>query len=183
MATLTEVRLVDDVDGSAADETVQFGVDGRSYEIDLSSPNAARLREALATFVAAARKGPRADRAPARGGSRRAQSATNRAENHRIRDWARSAGFEVSDRGRIPAEGLNAYREHDTTQQLSDSGVVQGETADPAPVGESSGAAASDAEILEYVRSIGWKVGADRTEPTARERTKYEKDHAGEQGA
>ena len=48
MAQIREVRLVDDLDGEAADETVEFGIDGRNYEIDLSKENAGRLRDALA---------------------------------------------------------------------------------------------------------------------------------------
>ena len=36
----TIVSLVDDLDGSDADQTVTFGIDGRSYEIDLSAANA-----------------------------------------------------------------------------------------------------------------------------------------------
>ena len=53
MAQIREIRLVDDLDGEVADETVEFGVDGKNYEIDLSTANAKKLRDALAEFVAA----------------------------------------------------------------------------------------------------------------------------------
>src|SRR4051812_6696210 len=66
VAQIREVRLVDDIDGEAADETVEFGIDGKSYEIDLSKDNAGRLRDALADFVSAARRA---------GGRRRGSSA------------------------------------------------------------------------------------------------------------
>ena len=56
MATQTTVTLVDDLDGSEADEQIEFAVGGKSYEIDLSAVNSKRLREALAPFVAAARR-------------------------------------------------------------------------------------------------------------------------------
>jgi hypothetical protein len=66
MAQQVNVKFVDDLDGSDAAGTVSFGLDGRTYEIDLSDDNAAKLRDSLASFVAAARK---------RGGSRRSSRA------------------------------------------------------------------------------------------------------------
>ncbi|MBO0851506.1 MAG: Lsr2 family protein, partial [Pseudonocardia sp.] len=56
MAQKVTVSLIDDLDGNKADETVEFGLDGKSYEIDLSSGNAGKLRDALADYVAAARR-------------------------------------------------------------------------------------------------------------------------------
>ena len=56
MAQRVNIVLVDDIDGSDATETVSFGLDGTSYEIDLNDKNAAKLRDALArTSVTAAR--------------------------------------------------------------------------------------------------------------------------------
>lgn len=106
MAQKVTVALVDDLDGKAADETVVFGLDGKSYEIDLSSSNASVLRDALATYVTAARRG--------RGGARSASmagrtSAMDREQNQAIREWARKQGMKISDRGRIPAELAEAY--------------------------------------------------------------------------
>ncbi|HET6258783.1 Lsr2 family protein [Pseudonocardia sp.] len=114
MAQIREIRLIDDLDGDAADETVEFGVDGKNYEIDLSKDNAEKLRDALAAFVAAAR------RSGGGGGRRRGNSAASapvrrpsidREQNQAIRDWARKRGMKVSDRGRIPAEVLDAYHQ------------------------------------------------------------------------
>jgi hypothetical protein len=65
MAKTVIVRLTDDLDGGDADETVFFALDGRSYEIDVSSANAARLRAAVQPFVDKARV---VDKAPSRGG-------------------------------------------------------------------------------------------------------------------
>ena len=56
MAQIREIRLIDDLDGDTADETVEFGIDGKNYEIDLSKSNAEKLRDALASYVAAARR-------------------------------------------------------------------------------------------------------------------------------
>lgn len=104
MAQRLKVELVDDIDGKEADETVTFGLDGVSYEIDLSTKNAAKMRDSLAVYVGSARKvGGRKRRGKASGGGR---SGSNTAE---IRDWARQNGYEVSERGRIPAEVRQAY--------------------------------------------------------------------------
>ena len=64
MAHVTKVRLVDDIDGGEADESVSFGIDGRSLEIDLSSENAEKLRSVLAPYIAAARGGGRPSTRP-----------------------------------------------------------------------------------------------------------------------
>ena len=119
MAQIREVRLVDDLDGEAADETVEFGIDGKSYEIDLSKENAGRLRDVLADFVSAARRagGRRRSTGSAGTGSAsggagsapKGRTAIDREQNQAIRDWARKRGMKVSDRGRIPAEVLEAY--------------------------------------------------------------------------
>jgi hypothetical protein len=106
------VSLVDDLDGGNADATVGFGLDGKSYEIDLSSANAGKLREALSDFVAAARRaggGVRGRRSSAAGAGGAPRVAVDREQNQAIREWARKQGMEVSDRGRIPAEVLEAY--------------------------------------------------------------------------
>jgi hypothetical protein len=110
VAKVEQVRLIDDIDGDEAAETVEFGIDGRRYVIDLSAGNAGRLRDALAQYVASARR-------TGGGGRRRAvtapRPATDRVQNQAIRDWARKRGMKVSERGRIPSEVLEAYhREH-----------------------------------------------------------------------
>lgn len=110
MAQKVLVSLVDDLDGGSADETVAFSVDGKGYEIDLSSANASKLRDSLAEFVAAARK-PGGARRGRRGPGIGSPSPTaDREQNQAIRDWARGQGMEVSARGRIPADVIQAYR-------------------------------------------------------------------------
>ena len=113
MAQIREIRLVDDLDGAVADETVEFGVDGKSYEIDLSTANAKKLRDALAEFVASARRAGGRRRGGGSGGSAAPATARrpsiDREQNQAIREWARKRGMKVSDRGRIPAEVLEAY--------------------------------------------------------------------------
>lgn len=107
MAQRTQTVLIDDVDGSAADETVSFAIDGSNYEIELSDKNAAKLRDVLATYIA---HGRRAGRTPKPAGRPAATTArADREQTQAIREWARSNGHEVSDRGRIPAAVLDAY--------------------------------------------------------------------------
>ncbi len=113
MAQKVTVTLVDDLDGGTAEETVEFGIDGVAYEIDLSSGNAGKLRGSLADYVTNARKagGRRKVAGPARrvSGSGSGRASVDREQNAAIREWARKNGYNVSDRGRIPAEVLDAY--------------------------------------------------------------------------
>lgn len=113
MAQIQEIRLIDDLDGQEADETVEFGIDGKSYEIDLSTANAGKLRDALAEFVGSARRaGGRAKRAVATASAAPARrAAVDREQNQAIREWARAHKMKVSDRGRIPSEVLEAYHQ------------------------------------------------------------------------
>lgn len=103
MAQKVQVFLVDDLDGGKADETVSFSLDGRSYEIDLSKKNAAKLRKAVAPFKDGARKVRAAGRRTA------ARGAGTRERSAEIRVWARSAGIKVNERGRIPANVIEKY--------------------------------------------------------------------------
>jgi hypothetical protein len=102
------VQLIDDIDASEAAETIVFAVDGVSYEIDLSTQHAAQLRDALALYVAHARRGsPRGgERAPARRG---APARVDREQIAAIRDWARANGHSIGSKGRIPAHIVEAY--------------------------------------------------------------------------
>jgi hypothetical protein len=108
VAKQTTVVLVDDLDGTEAAEQVEFAVDGKSYEIDLSAANSAKLREALAPFVSAARRaGGRRSGTPS---AAPARPASDRAHNQAIREWAVAQGMKISERGRIPSNVLEAYR-------------------------------------------------------------------------
>lgn len=104
MAQKVNIVLVDDLDGTEATETVTFGLDGVTYEIDLNDANAAALREALSGFVGHARK--------VTGGTRRARrtsSAGGSGNTKDVREWAKAQGMEVSERGRISADVQQAY--------------------------------------------------------------------------
>ena len=110
MAQKIQVLLVDDLDGGDADETVSFSLDGSAYEIDLSSDNAAALRDVLADYIGHARKSGRASARPS-AASRpgRGSVRADREQTQAIREWARNSGHKVSERGRIPAAVIEAY--------------------------------------------------------------------------
>ncbi|OFL66379.1 MULTISPECIES: histone-like nucleoid-structuring protein Lsr2 [unclassified Brevibacterium] len=105
MARKVTTVLIDDLTGEDADETVEFGIDGKFYEIELTADNASRLRELLGNYVKVARRAE----SPASAGRKRAGKKAGRSDLTEIRDWARSHGYDVSDRGRIRAEIIEAY--------------------------------------------------------------------------
>ncbi|MCX4564497.1 Lsr2 family protein [Streptomyces phaeochromogenes] len=105
MAQQTIIQLLDDLDGSEASETIVFGLDGKTYEIDLNEKNTAKLRKALAPYVATGRKLNQA-RSSKRAGAGRSAADGDTAQ---IRAWAKENGYEVNDRGRVPAEIKEAY--------------------------------------------------------------------------
>ena len=105
MAQVTNVKLLDDLDGSRAAETVAFGIDGASYEIDLSARNARALRKALSAFVEAGR---RREAAPAASAGR-PRSKPAGPDAAVIREWAHANDVPVSVRGRVSADVRAKY--------------------------------------------------------------------------
>ena len=104
MAQTVHITLTDDLDGSAATETVAFSLDGASYELDLNNRNAAAFRRTFERYVAAGRKvGGRTSR-------RRARNVGTEVDAKAVRAWAASHKIEVSARGRIPADVVEKYR-------------------------------------------------------------------------
>jgi hypothetical protein len=107
MAKQTTVVITDDLDGTEGASTVSFGLDGQSYEIDLSDKNAEKLRKALkpfldnATRVTSVKAGKR---------SKASRTTSNAAD---VRAWARENGYAVPERGRIPSEIREAYESAD----------------------------------------------------------------------
>ncbi len=110
MAQRVLVLLEDDIDNSEATQTVEFGVDGVHHEIDLNDHHAQQLRETFATWVTAARK--LSTTRPARNStSRGAATPIDPEQSITMRAWARSAGYAISDRGRIPQTVQDAYQQ------------------------------------------------------------------------
>lgn len=107
MAQKVQVILVDDVDGGEAEETVSFGLDGVTYEIDVSAENAEALREAIAPWIGHARR--LGGRATGKRSAKSRNGASARGSLADVRAWARENGFQVSDRGRVSSEVMEAY--------------------------------------------------------------------------
>ena len=100
-AQRVEVILEDDINGSPANETVRFALNGTSYEVDLLSENAQALRGALSRYVEHARM--------ASGAPRQARAPPKRPDTSAVRAWAKERGMEISERGRIPVSVMKEY--------------------------------------------------------------------------
>ncbi|MFF2522124.1 histone-like nucleoid-structuring protein Lsr2 [Streptomyces liangshanensis] len=109
MAQRVVVTLSDDLDGGEAAETIAFGLDGKSYVIDLNPANAKKLRKALAPYLAAGRRQTNA----ARNGKNRAtyRHTALAPDPAAVRAWALSHKMDVPARGRIPKRVYEAFRE------------------------------------------------------------------------
>ena len=107
MAQKIQTLFIDDIDGSEAEGTVRFALDGAEYEIDLNAKHAEDLRKALSRYVEAARRSSGTARRSARSGRRPAACGLNTTE---VREWAKAQGIEVKDRGRVPAELVVRFR-------------------------------------------------------------------------
>ena len=118
MATKTVTQLIDDVSGGEASETIDFGIDGITYEIDLNDDNAEALRETLTSWIRAGRRIAGTSRSnslrPVSRAVRRGSSPTRDAEltkvdRTQLRAWAEQNGYQVAERGRIAAEVVEAW--------------------------------------------------------------------------
>lgn len=107
MAQKINVTLEDDLTGGPADETVSFGLDGTSYEIDLTTKNAKALRDALAAYVGAGRRATSGS--GRRSSSRRGSGGGNRERTAEVRAWARKKGIKVSERGRVSSDVIAQF--------------------------------------------------------------------------
>lgn len=108
MAQQFQVQYIDDLDGTdlgSVANTISFAFDGREYSIDLSDENADKFREVMAPYVENGHRVTGTKAKPARKSASRSSSGETKA----IREWARSNGYDVSDRGRVPADIMDAY--------------------------------------------------------------------------
>ena len=111
MAQKVITEFIDDIDGSPAERTFTFAVDGINYEIDLSADNIAEFTSAIGGFIESARKvkgstssnGRRTRSAGVEGGRQ------SREQTQAVREWARQHGHNISNRGRIPASVQQAF--------------------------------------------------------------------------
>ena len=105
MAQKIQTLFIDDIDGGEAEGTVRFGLDGTEFEIDLNATHSSELRQALEMYIVHARKVgsvARRGRGNRRGGAGSIDTA-------RAREWAREHGYDIKERGRIPADIVAKY--------------------------------------------------------------------------
>lgn len=108
MAQKVSVQLIDDIDGTEATQTVSFSLHNRAYEVDLNDAHAAELEDTLDKFIKAARRvgsgsTPRTTRA------RRSSGGGSNSDSAKVREWAKSQGIEVNERGRLPKSIVDQY--------------------------------------------------------------------------
>jgi hypothetical protein len=103
VAQKVETVFIDDLDGSKADTTIRFGLDGSDFEIDLNTTHADEFRKTAERYIEAGRKVSSGARRSTRGSARRTSTSSGPSSSE-VRDWAKSQGLEVKERGRIPAE-------------------------------------------------------------------------------
>lgn len=101
-----ETVVLDDIDGSAADTTVRFGLDGADYEIDLNAAHASTFRDAMRRYVQAGRRVSPSQRRP----GARSRGASGGPDAAEVREWAQKEGVPVRERGRVPNEVIAKFR-------------------------------------------------------------------------
>src|SRR5258708_24892391 len=157
-----EVRLEDDLTGGPADETVEWGVDGRAYELDLNARHAADLRRRLAPFVERARL------VPQRRFKATARTAASRAHSRQIRAWAEQQGITVSAHGRLPASVIKEDERAHSGEQPADRGVRQSSVRRQSSAHRASSTAHRGARNRSRPRDLRSVELANRLRPAAR---------------
>ncbi|GAB2603838.1 histone-like nucleoid-structuring protein Lsr2 [Pseudactinotalea suaedae] len=102
MATKTVTVLIDDVDGSAADRTVDISLDGERYEIDLSTAHHHEMVRDLARYMAVARR-------VGGTGSPTPFYSDIKADPRAVREWARSNGIDLPASKRVPKDVIAQF--------------------------------------------------------------------------
>ncbi|HEX9040208.1 MAG TPA: Lsr2 family protein [Trebonia sp.] len=110
MAQKITTLFIDDIDGGAAEGTVRFALDGTEYEIDLNAKHSEELRAALGKYVSHARKVGGASRRAGRAAGRAGRGSGSTLNTTEIRSWARENGYDIKDRGRVPADLVAKYQ-------------------------------------------------------------------------
>jgi nucleoid-associated protein Lsr2 len=110
VAQKIQTLFIDDIDGGAAEGTVRFALDGTDYEIDLNAKHTEELRSALGKYVTHARKVGGSARRAGRTAGRASRGAGSSLNTTEIRNWAREQGYDIKDRGRVPADLVAKYQ-------------------------------------------------------------------------
>jgi nucleoid-associated protein Lsr2 len=110
VAQKIQTLFIDDIDGGAAEGTVRFALDGTEYEIDLNARHSEELRSAIGKYVTHARKVGGGARRAGRAAGRTSRGAGSSLNTTEIRNWAREQGYDIKDRGRVPADLVAKYQ-------------------------------------------------------------------------
>ena len=110
MAQKIQTLFIDDIDGGEAEGTVRFALDGAEYEIDLSAQHSEELRSALGRYVSHARKVGGVPRRVGRAAGRAVKAGSGALNTTEVRNWARENGYDIKDRGRVPADLVAKYQ-------------------------------------------------------------------------
>jgi Lsr2 len=110
VAQKIQTLFIDDIDGGAAEGTVRFALDGTDYEIDLNAKHSEELRSAIGKYVTHARKVGGSARRAGRTAGRAGRGAGSSLNTTEIRNWAREQGYDIKDRGRVPADLVAKYQ-------------------------------------------------------------------------
>jgi len=110
VAQKIQTLFIDDIDGGAAEGTVRFALDGTEYEIDLNAKHTEELRSALGKYVSHARKVGGSSRRAGRTAGRASRGTGSSLNTTEIRNWAREQGYDIKDRGRVPADLVAKYQ-------------------------------------------------------------------------
>jgi hypothetical protein len=110
MAQKITTLFIDDIDGGTAEGTVRFALDGTEYEIDLNAKHTEELRSTLGKYVTHARKTGGAARRGGRAAGRASRGTGPALNTTEIRNWARENGYDIKDRGRVPADLVAKYQ-------------------------------------------------------------------------
>jgi nucleoid-associated protein Lsr2 len=106
MAQKIQTLFIDDIDGGTAEGTVRFGLDGTEYEIDLNAKHTEELHKVLANYVAHGRKAAGTNRRASRG----RRTGAGAVDTAKVREWAKGHGYDIKDRGRVPANVVEKYQ-------------------------------------------------------------------------
>lgn len=117
---ITDIQLIDDIDGTPATTTIEFSVNGKNYIIDLSEANAAAFNEALAPYIEHARRAPANKRKARKSRSSSEAARAKRQRNAQIRDWAIANGVTVAKRGQLGQDIIDAYEAAHATPAQAD---------------------------------------------------------------
>lgn len=166
MARQEIVQFVDDLDGSDAIGTIEFGIDGKLHEIDLSEANRDKLLDVLAPFIDAARK---AQSMPKRTTKGVAQKTSTEVQDARA--WLQANGYPVKDKGRIHADLMDVWRQNKDLPQVEEAPEPEDETPEVTAVVEDR--EPTDEEVNAWWANKGYKPGAS----IALRRAQYKRAH------